>query len=272
MTAPKLARERRDGWATEHRLVLTSRDVAILYAIGRCRALRTRDVVALAFGSTATARDRLRRLFVAGLLACHAPELATENIYTLTEAGKRVVMEDAGVGARELHVLRELPARRDHALGIARMRVLFTVATRLPSAPARLAEFRAEQELAAERHAGLIGVLPDALAEFIDASGSSTHLALEVDTGSEAPIVVRKKVERYDHYARVGRPLYGVDVRTVLVVAPGLRRLRSLARAIAALQLSVRVRFGDLDTLEPRTLFDEFLSARELVGSAQGPP
>lgn len=50
------SRERRDGWAASCDVVVTERDIAILYAVGRCRVLRTRDIARLFFGSGVPAR------------------------------------------------------------------------------------------------------------------------------------------------------------------------------------------------------------------------
>ncbi|MCC7541326.1 MAG: replication-relaxation family protein [Deltaproteobacteria bacterium] len=262
-------RERRDGWAAACDVEVTERDAAILYAVGRCRVLRTRDIARLFFGSRATANDRLRKLFVAGYVRCHVRALAGDNLYTLIEKGKQLVLAREDVEPRELPIPRALPARLDHLLGINEMRVLFTLATRGESAQFRLVSFRPEWELAAERHAGLLGVLPDGIIELEDARGARHVSALEVDLGTEAPTVVAKKVARYETYARAGLPLYGVDIRTVLVAARGERRVRSLARAFVGVANAVTVRLGDALALSPSDLFAAFRRAGSLAaGSA----
>lgn len=267
--ARDLPRERRDGWAARQRPKLVKRDIAILYAIGRCKVLRTRDIARLFFGSRATANDRLRKLFVAKLIDCHVPNLAGDNLYTLTERGRQVVAEATDGDASQLTVPRALPQRLEHLAGINELRILLTLATASPASPFRLTAFRPEWELAAERHASLIGILPDALFTLEARGGDEHHFALEMDCGTESPTIVAKKLVRYDTYARSSLPLYGVDVRTVLVAASGARRLRCLARAISPLALLVRVRFGDVQALTPAGLFDEFASLATVMGTRQ---
>lgn len=257
-------RERRDGWAAAAKVVLTERDVAILYAVGRSRVLRTRDVARLFFGSRGTTNDRLRKLFVTGYLRSHLRALADDNLYTLTEKGRQAVVGRTDAEPGDLPVPRALPARLDHLLGINEMRVLFTLATRDEGAPFTLVSFRPEWELAAERHAGLLGVLPDAMLELEDVRGGRHVAALEVDLGTEAPTVVAKKVSRYEAYARAGQPLYGADVRTVLIVAPGVRRVRSLARAVAGTARVVTVRLANALELDAGCLFAAFRRAEAL--------
>ena len=86
-------RERRDGWARNITVKLTKRDIEILHALGTCGVLRTRDLVRLFFGSRATANDRLRKLYCAGLVDVHVRGLESDNYYTLTERGRDAVLD-----------------------------------------------------------------------------------------------------------------------------------------------------------------------------------
>lgn len=90
-------RARRDGWAREIKLSVTDRDIELLLALGTCGVLRTRDLVRLFFGSRATANDRLRKLYCAGLIDCHVRDLAGDNYYTLTERGRDLVVDHRDV-------------------------------------------------------------------------------------------------------------------------------------------------------------------------------
>lgn len=263
-----LRREERAGWAAAQGFSLTERDVSILYALGRCRVLRTREIARLFFGSRATTSDRLRKLFVAGLVTCHVRELATDNLYVLSPKGRAVVVEQLGVEARELAVVRALPARLDHLLAINAVRILFTAATR-DGASVRLVSLRAEWELARERHAGLLGVLPDLVLE-LEERGRGVALAVEADTGTEAPTVVAKKLMRYEAYRRSRLPLYGLDVGAVVLAAPSERRLKSLARAVPSTP-NLSVRFLNFETANPRTLFVSAVRDAAAVLERRGP-
>ncbi|MFO0713959.1 MAG: replication-relaxation family protein [Sandaracinus sp.] len=133
--ARDLPAQARDGWAARQRPKLVKRDIAILYAIGRCKVLRTRDIARL-FGSRATANDRLRKLFVAKLIDCHVPNLAGDNLYTLTERGRQVVAEATdGDASPTDRAPRALPQRLEHLAGINELRVLLTLATASPASP-----------------------------------------------------------------------------------------------------------------------------------------
>lgn len=255
----RAARDERTGWAKNEGLTLTARDVTVLYAVGRCRALPTRDLVALSFGSRATASDRLRKLHVHGYLAVHVTGLNSDNIYVLTEKGRRVLLEHPDVDAADISVPRALPARVEHLMCLNRVRVLMTVAAREPRAPFALSTFRPEWDLLAERHAALIELVPDGIAQLVDAAGQTTVVAIEADVGTEAPTVIAKKIIRYDNYARSGQPLYGYDITSVIIVAPGERRVRSLARAvIAANPTHVSARLAELGSLTAENFFTAF--------------
>lgn len=90
-------RERRDGWAREVKIAVTDRDIEILHAVGTCGVLRTRDLVRLFFGARATANDRLRKLYCAGLVDVHVRNLGADNYYTLTERGRDCVLDHRDV-------------------------------------------------------------------------------------------------------------------------------------------------------------------------------
>ncbi len=90
-------RERRVGWAREVEVKVTERDIDILHALGTCGVLRTRDLVRLFFGSRATANDRLRKLYCAGLVDVHVRGLGDDNYYTLTERGRDLVLDHRDV-------------------------------------------------------------------------------------------------------------------------------------------------------------------------------
>lgn len=267
-------REARVGWARGHRLVLTPRDLQLLFAVGVMRVARTSDLTALFFGSVEPARDRLRRLFVAGYLACHAPLVNGENHYTLTERGRdSVLAEHDDLDPALVVCVRALPARLEHLALVNRARVLFTVATRPADAPYRLASFRSEWQLVREGSAAIYGILPDAIVQLERPDGSTVDVAIEADTGSESPTVVASKARRYMHYVRSGQLLFGANVRRIVVLAVGARRCRALARAVAAVEPTAPMLLGDVRSLGPAAIFaGGLVTLDELVQPPAAPP
>lgn len=244
-------RERRNGWAAKQTVrVNAERDPLLCYSIGRCKVLPTRDIALLAFGSRETARDRLRKLHCAGYVRAHVRDLAADNLYTLTERGRALAVEHVDADADELVVVRTLPKQLEHLLGVNRMRVCLTVASRaLPHEPLRA--YVPDWELQAMRHTALVGLVPDAIARLRDVRGANRFVAIEVDAGTENPSYVAKKLVAYEQHMRAGLPIHGADIERVVLVAPGARRLRSLARAIVAAGVRVPVLLGDLAAVTP---------------------
>jgi len=262
-------RERRDGWAARGRVRLNpKRDPKILYAIGRSKLLPTRDIATLAFGSRETARDRLRKLHCAGLVRAHVRALHEDNVYTLTERGRDIAVEHLNAEPERLAVLRRLPKQLDHLIGINRMRVCLTAASReLAYEPLRA--FVPEWELRAARHGSLLKIIPDAVLKVADRHGVRHFIALEVDTGSENPsYVAGKKLRAYEHAMRAGQSICGADIELVVLVAPGTRRLRALARAIEKASVRSPVALGDLDAMTPGAVLSSYARPAELARSS----
>lgn len=261
-------RERRDGWAAGRFRLNPKRDPLILYAIGRSKVLPTRDIATLAFGSRETARDRLRKLHCAGLVRAHVRDLANDNLYTLTPSGRAVAVDHFGVEPEQLSVVRRLPKQLDHLMGINRMRICLTVASRLVSyAPLRA--FVAEWELRARGTAPLV---PDAILKLADRNGVRHFLALEVDLGSENPTYVsERKLKTYARHVALGQPVQGVEIELVVLVAPGVRRLRSLARAIERAKLHLPIALGELDRMTPENVLISYARPSELLDTTRAP-
>lgn len=272
MTAPAGRRERRDGWAAKASVRINpERDPTICYAIGRSKVLPTRDIALMSFGSRETCRDRLRKLHCAGYVRAHVRELAADNLYTLTERGRDLVVEHLDADAAELVVVKTLPKQLEHLLGVNRMRVCLTVASRaLAHEPLRA--FVPDWELQATRHAALIGLVPDAIAKLADVAGRRRFVAIEVDTGSENPSYVARKIVAYEQHMLGGLPIYGTQIERVVVVAPGLRRLRSLARAMVVAGVRIPVLLGDLATITPSNVLAGYAEAARLAASSWNGP
>lgn len=263
-------RERRDGWAAGCFRLNPKRDPLICYALGRCKVLPTRDIALLFFGSRETARDRLRKLHCAGLVRAHLRALDRDNVYTLTDSGRRLAVEHLDVDPDQLVVVRRLPRQLDHLLAINRVRTVLTVASqRHPVSPLRA--FVPDFELAAARYAGQLRLVPDAIIKLKDAQGRRRFVALEVDLGSENPSVVGSKLLLYDQYLLGGgtRTLYGAPIEAVLLVARGLRRLRSLARVAVAVGVRFPVRLGELDAMTPGDAWSAYGDPTAIANSSR---
>lgn len=265
MTAPAGRRERRDGWAARQSIRINAeRDPLLCYALGRSKVLPTRDIALLAFGSRETARDRLRKLHCAGYVRAHVRDLAADNLYTLTERGRTLAVEHLEADPDELVVVKALPKQLDHLLGVNRMRVCLTVASRaLPHEPLRA--FVPDWELQAMRHAALVGLVPDAIVRLRDVRGDNHFVALEVDTGTENPSYVARKLVTYEQHMLAGLPIHGAAIERVALVAPGPRRLRSLARAIVTAGVRIPVLLGDLASMTPSNALAGYAAPSDLV-------
>ena len=73
------------------------------------------------------------------------------------------------------------------------------------------------------------------------------------------------------HYVVSGQLLFGATVRFVVILAPGARRLRALARAISALAPEAPVRFGDAQTLKPELLFAHLRPLADVLATGRTP-
>lgn len=272
MAQTRGARERRDGWAREIELDVRPRDIDMGHITGVARTLRTRDYVRLFFGARATANDRLRKLYCAGFLDCHAPDLAGDNCYTLTERGRDLVVDHREVDRSSLHVVKKLPAKLDHLVAINELRIHLLLASRA-SATYELAQFATDADLAAARHTQLLELVPDALvAVRAKATGEVHSFFAEVDLGTEAvTYLVRHKLACYAKHATLRTVLYGLRDPLVVLVVPGLRRARNIARAMDAMRVKARVVFALAPMLsEANVLGAAYALAEDLLAAASG--
>lgn len=251
-------RSRRKGWAAGERLTLTDRDLAILYLVGVCGVLRTRDITRFFFGARATANDRLRKLFCAGLLDCFVPSLSSDNYYALTALGRDRVCEEHDLDPNTLRLVTKLPKKLDHAIGVTELRLSIAMACR-ESERYELVSFQTDADLARERHAQLLPIVPDALVSIRDVEGKRTHsFVIEVDLGTEATTwLVRHKLAVYARYAETGTSLYGVRDPVVVLVTSGLRRARNIARTIEAMGVRANVAISLRTMVDERTVLAE---------------
>lgn len=237
-------RSRREGWARDVKVVVTERDVDLLLTLWVAGVLRTRDFLRLFFGSRATANDRLRKLACAGYLDCHTRDLTADNYYTLSARGRDLVLDHRDLLPDTFRWVRTLPAKLDHALAVTDVRLHLVLACR--SGAYALERFLTDADLAAARHAALLDLIPDALVELRAKMSGEPHLFfLEVDRGTEAVTwLVRHKLAAYARHASLRTPLYGVRDPLVVLVVPGLRRAKNIARAMGAVHVEARVVFA----------------------------
>lgn len=251
-------RARRDGWATNEKLTLTDRDARILYVIGTCGIVRTADITRFFFGTRATANDRLRKLYCAALVDVHVPDLSADNHYTLTALGRDRATEAFDLEPGALQVVKKLPAKLGHRLAVTEARLAVALACERSSTYA-LAGFETDADLARERHAALLDLIPDARIRVRTRATDEEHVFfLEVDLGTEAVTwLVRRKLAVYARHALTGTALYGVRDPLIVLAVEGLRRARNVARALAAANVRARVVFA----LRPMLTADNVLGA-----------
>ncbi|MEW5852421.1 MAG: replication-relaxation family protein [Myxococcota bacterium] len=245
-------------------MVLTERDLELLYAVGRMRAAITSQLCVY-FGDRSVASRRLRALFAAKLLHVTVPALNGENVYVLTKRGGDALL-DAGFETADLHV--GPPPSRDadlrHLLEINWVRVaVLRAVKRMGSATVTL--FRADLDLRRALGVGRATILPDALVEVVVPAGP-IRLVVEVDLGTETGRVLAAKAAAIRDILIQGAPCYDLAAPwTPLLLAPSERRLQSLAVALHGL-LPDRWRAGTLDLLRGDDLLTAPLRSLQDVG------
>ncbi len=212
------------------RVRLRDRDVDILVAVAKLRLARTSDLTRLFFGAAGTCQKRMRRLFDAGLVRTIVPDLASENRYALTPLGHRLL--HGALDEEDVPAWR--PAPRVDSRSLAHLDLLnkyrVALATGVQAHRVELPRFSPDWELRSESPEAPL--IPDA-AVVLRKGQASLELAIEIDVGTEAPSVVRKKVATYESLRLANRPVAGLVDPTVIFVVATLRRARSLARTFA---------------------------------------
>jgi hypothetical protein len=208
---------------------LKERDVDILLALAKMRLLRTSDLARLYFGAVGTAQKRLRKLYDAGLVRAVVLDLAAENRYALTRLG-HALLEEALEG-EEAPPFRRMPRIDGRSLGHLDLlnRYRIALATSASEVGVELRSFLPEWELRAKEP--LAELVPDALVALTH-EGRVVELALEVDTASEPPQTVVRKIERYATAKLTKRSVCGARSPIPFVITTTPRRARSLARAL----------------------------------------
>lgn len=220
---------------------LRDRDIDILLALAKMRLLRTSDLGRLFFDSIGTCQKRMRKLYDAGLVRAIVTELAAENRYALSRLGYALLEE--AIDEDELPAWR--PAPRTDGRSIAHLDLLnrfrIALACEAPRFEGKLVRFVPEWDLRAGQPRAQI--IPDAIA-IVSTSAGHLTLAVEVDTGSEAPAAVAKKVRAYEQAELMRQAVFGAVAPNIVILTPSPRRARSVAKSIAQVGGGRRVWIG----------------------------
>lgn len=223
-------RSSRRARVRDRNMQIRPRDIAILEALTRMRAVRTTDIKRLFFKSKSTAAKRLRRLFDSGLTRPLVIDLAQETRHSITRVGHDVLADAMEDDVPQFHGAPRFNGRQvaHHDLLVATWASIVLGATRHG---ASLTMFRPEWELRSENpHAVLV---PDALF-VLEKDTATIRIALEVDTGTERRRVLAHKIERYNALDASRDPLFGIQPDAVLLVTLKERRARRLAQQLGS--------------------------------------
>jgi DNA-binding transcriptional ArsR family regulator len=223
-------------------LALRDRDRWILEALAKMRFLTSSLLARLFFdGSRSAANKRLRRLFDAGLVRTWVRDLAKDNVYALTPAGRDALDDSFDPVATALPCPRRLDGQLDHLLGINAVRIAFAVS----HPDATIAWWQSDWEL---RRFARSETVPDARFA-LDWPDTGEHVcALEVEYHTRAPRSFLRKILRYAE-AR-SRPFGSSSDDTILVVGRHPAWLERYRQAVASLALGRDVWFTTLSELE----------------------
>ncbi len=229
---------RTDRRCEPRRLRLTRRDPWILEALGKMRFLTTTQLARLAFdGSRWAANKRLRKLLDGGLVRVWIRDLARDNIYGLTHAGRHVL---GGHHEEAPTIPRGLDGNLDHLLLINDVRI--SLALGLAAGGGELRAWRSDWELRAHVRAK---VVPDALF-VVQWEDAEQAFALEIDNATRSPRRFLAKILRYRGLSVRGLPLHGVTAFLTLVVGRDDRWVERYRQSVSHTRLGFRIWFAAL--------------------------
>jgi DNA-binding transcriptional ArsR family regulator len=233
-------RYRRRTERTElHTLQLTERDRWLLESIAKMRFLSTSQLVRLGFGASRSAvNKRLRRLFDAGLVRAWVRCLESENVYSLTAAGRLTLPTDDG---SHVTVPRGLDRDLDHTLAINDVRI--ALATTLPAIHADLVSWLSDWDLRPRRSARLV---PDANFTVRWSNGREIAFHLEVDRNTKSASALLRKLFGYRAMTYRHDDALGSGDYVILVVAHDPAWLARYRLHVAHAALSLPVWFATL--------------------------
>jgi hypothetical protein len=247
------------------------RDGWILEALARMRFLTSSLLARLFFGgSRSAANKRLRRLFDAGLIRTWVRDLAKDNVYALTPAGRDALEDSAESVATALPCPRRLDGQLDHLLAINAVRIAFAVS--LPDGT--ITWWRSDWEM---RRGARAEAVPDARFGLSWPDTGERVCALEVEYQTRAPRSFLRKMLRYAG-ARF-RPFGSPSDDTILVVGRRPAWLERYRQAVASLSRGHGIWFTTLAELEQHgaggtmwraAIGDDYLSLYDLTNRPYG--
>lgn len=251
------------------------RDLEITYVVGRMGVVTIADTYPLWYGSPHTARFGFGRLSRLGLLRpLPRPDVISPGWFTLTRRGLEWAAEQAGCDERELRVVGGIRRMNLTAVGI-RNRLWTSLVLACREHPlVQLFRVQPEWELRLERTDGL-DIVPDVIVSLENQAVTGERRCawmIEMDGGTQRKTVLRAKADRYAAL-RAAPHLYGHADWRLLVLAPSVRRARTVAAAITSGGAGAFGFVGVAKDLEEGRAFERLLwSCQELARSPQAKP
>ncbi len=249
------------------RLMLQPRDHAMLRWIGRAGVVELPQLAALFWpggtGSRAAAARRLRKLTDHHLVDTIVVSLDRPNRVTLTQRGAERV-DGNGLVLRTR--IRGASTAADHLIQSAELWSALLRRCRADTT-VRLSQWLTEAEIRRALGSSRQALIPDGIAILAGAAGEVV-VAIEVDLDTEPMATIRRKFTRYAPHLAERKPLYGLALDALLVVAPGQRRLRKMAATAGRTAAGRATFFQDLARLSPDTVLDELATVASLGRTA----
>lgn len=218
------------------------RDTWILEGLGKMRFLRTGHLGRLFFNSSRSATNkRMRKLLDQGLVRAWVNDLTHENVYSLNQAGVRI-LESSDDESGLFTVPRRLDGNLDHLLAINTVRIALVLG--LAEAAGEITFWRSDWELRAESRKG---VVPDALFGVRWDTGEEQIFTLEVDNESRSSQVFLKKILRYASVRYQSRTLCGMSDFITLVVGKDPQWIERYRRSLNHARLGCSIWFTTLE-------------------------
>ncbi len=209
------------------------------------RFLTTSQMARLFFNDSRwSANKRLRKLFDSGLVKAWLRSLSQQNVYSLTQKGRRLLKEEIKAAIK---APRGLEGNLDHLLAINQVRISFALG--LPKINGEISWWASDWELRAR---GKERIIPDALYKIKwEASGEQSY-ALEVDNHTKSPRNFLKKILGYASLTYQHRGLYGVSDFLLLVVGKDPKWIERYRLALSRTRIGSRIWFATLEGVNER--------------------
>ena len=220
------------------------RDLWILDSLAAMRFLTTAHIARLFFNASRSATNKcMRRLFDAGLIRSWVRDLAKDNVYALTPAGRDALEDSAGPVGAAIACPRRLDGQLDHLLAINAVRAEFAMGL----TDGVIVWWRSDWEM---RGVARGEAVPDARFALRWPDSGEHLFAMEVEYHTRAPRTFLRKMLRYAgaRFRALGSP----SEETILVVGRHPSWLERYRQAVASLSLGQSIWFTTLAELEER--------------------